>query len=96
MRLICSLAAATLLALLLPAPHASAFTMDPESGVNSDGTPRFTDPDEQIHSAFGGSSLDQDGWADRNSMSRNAAPLMDGTTQGITFPNLLFPTSPRR
>jgi hypothetical protein len=97
MRLISSLAALTLLIILLPAPRASAFSMDSTSGVNSDGTPRFMDPDEQVHSFFfGGSNLNEDGWFDRNSVSRNAAPVTDATTQGITFPNLLFPTPTHR
>jgi hypothetical protein len=82
--------------LTAPAPHAFAFTIDPASGANSDGTPRFVDPDEQGHSFFGGSSVNEDGWADRNSVARNAAPQTDGSNQGITFPNLLFPTSPHR
>jgi hypothetical protein len=54
---------------------------------------RFVDPDEQIHSSFfGGSAVNEDGWADRHS----AAPATVGTAQGITFPNWFFPTSPPR
>ena len=64
MRLYC-LAALTLLIILQPAPRAFAFSTDPTSGVNSDGTPRFMDPDEQVHSFFfGGSNLSEDGWFD--------------------------------
>ena len=44
MRLSSAVFAATLLALLLPAAHASAFTIDSASGANSDGTPRFGEP----------------------------------------------------
>jgi hypothetical protein len=47
MRLYC-LAALTLLIILEPAPQAFAFSTDPTSGVKSDGTPRFMDPDEQV------------------------------------------------
>jgi hypothetical protein len=55
------------------------------------------DPDEQIHSSFfGGSAVNEDGWADRNSAYRNFSPGADGSNQGITFPNLFFPTLPRR
>jgi hypothetical protein len=96
MRLYC-LAALTLLIILQPAPRAFAFSTDPTSGVNSDGTPRFMDPDEQVHSFFfGGSNLSEDGWFDRNSVSRNAVPSTDPTNQGITFPNLFFPTPTHR
>jgi hypothetical protein len=96
MRLYC-LAALTLLIILEPAPQAFAFSTDPTSGVNSDGTPRFMDPDEQVHSFFfGGSNLSEDGWFDRNSGSRNAAPATDPTNQGITFPNPFFPAPTHR
>jgi hypothetical protein len=82
-----------LLAILLPVVQASAFTIDPTSGTNPDGSSRFVDPDEQIHSSFfGGSAVNEDGWADRHS----AAPATVGTAQGITFPNWFFPTSPPR
>jgi hypothetical protein len=97
MRFICALVAVTLLTTLIAMPRVSAFTMDPASGANSDGSPRFVDPEEQVRSFFfGGSGLNEDGWADRNSVARNAAPQTDGSNQGITFPNLLFPTSPHR
>ena len=97
MRLIYPLAAWTLLVALLPAPHASAFTMDSTSSVNSDGTARLMDPDEQVHSFFfGGSALNEDGWFDRSAVSRNAAPVPEGSNQGITFPNLLFPAPTHR
>jgi hypothetical protein len=93
MRFLYSFAVAMLLAILLPVLQASAFTIDSESGTNSDGSSRFVDPDEQIHSSFfGGSAVNEDGWADRHS----AAPATVGTAQGITFPNWFFPTSPPR
>jgi hypothetical protein len=93
MRILYSFAIAMLLTILLPVLHASAFTIDPTSGTNADGSPRFVDPDEQVHSSFfGGSAVNEDGWADRHS----AAPATVGTAQGITFPNWFFPTSPPR
>jgi hypothetical protein len=86
------IAVAMLLAIPLPVLQASAFTIDPTSGTNTDGSSRFVDPDEQIHSSFfGGSAVNEDGWADRHS----AAPATVGTAQGITFPNWFFSTSPR-
>ena len=39
MRLLYSLVAATLMTVLLPVLHASAFTSDPASGTNPDGSP---------------------------------------------------------
>jgi hypothetical protein len=97
MRLLYSLAVAMLLTVLLPVLHASAFTIDSASGTNPDGSSRFVDPDEQIHSSFfSGSAVNEDGWADRNSVSRNVAPATDAPNQWITFPSLFFPTSPRR
>ena len=97
MRILYSLAAAMLVTVLLPVLHASAFTIDSTSGTTPDGAPRFVDPDKQVQSFFsGGSALNEDGWSDRNALSRNVSPAPDATTQGITFPNWFFPTSPRR
>jgi hypothetical protein len=97
MRLLYSLAAAMLVTVLLPVLHASAFTIDSTSGTTPDGSPRFVDPDEQVHSfSSGGATLNEDGWSDRNAVSRNASPAPDGNNQGITFPNWFLPTSPRR
>src|ERR1700738_2939325 len=92
MRFLYSFAVAMLLAILLPVLQSSAFTIDPASGTNPDGSSRFMDPDEQIHSSFfGGPAVNKDGWADRNSAYRNFSPGADGSNQGITFPNLFFP-----
>jgi len=97
MRFLYSFAVAMLLAILLPVLQSSAFTIDPASGTNPDGSSRFVDPDEQIHSSFfGGSAVNEDGWADRNSAYRNFSPGADGSNQGATFPNLFLPTLPRR
>jgi len=97
MRLLYSLAAAILVTVLLPVLHASAFSTDPTIVTNPDVSPRFVDPDDQIRSFFfGGSGVNEDGWADRNSAPRTAFPSPDGTNQGITFPTWFFPTSPGR
>ncbi len=94
MRLLYSLAVAMLVTVLLPVLHASAFTTDPTSGMNADGSPRFVDPDDQIRSLFSG-GLNEDGWSDRNSDRRNALPSPNRTDQGVTFPNWFFPTQRR-
>jgi len=97
MRLLYSLVAAMLVTVLLPVLHASAFTSDPASGTNPDGSPRFVDPDDQIHSLFSGrSGLNEGGWADRSSTPRNALPSPGGTNQGFSFPSWFFSTSPGR
>ena len=95
MRLLYALAAVMLLTVLLPVLNASAFTIDSASGTNLDGSSRFVDADEQIDSSFfGGSAVNEDGWADRNSVSRNAVAGTDGPTQDVTFPNWRRPGSP--
>jgi hypothetical protein len=75
MRFLYYFAVAMLLAILLPVLHASAFTIDSASGTNADGSSRFVDPDEQIHSSFfGGSAVNEDGWADRNFLTCFSQP----------------------
>ena len=97
MRLLYSLVAATLMTVSLPVLHASAFTSDPASGTNPDGSARFVDPDDQFHSMFsGGAGLNEDGWADRSSTQRNAFPSAAGPNQGFSFPSWFVPTSPGR
>ena len=95
-RLFYSFATAALLTGLLPVLHAFAFTTGSTSAT-PDSSSGFVDPEEQVHSFFFGSSgVNEDGWADRNSVSRNLSPTPDATNQGATFPNLLSPTAPRR
>ena len=95
-RLFYSFATAALLTGLLPVLHAWAFTTGSTSAT-PDSSSGFVDPEEQVHSFFLGSSgVNEDGWADRNSVSRNLSPAPDGTDHGITFPNLFFPTLPGR
>jgi hypothetical protein len=48
-----------------------------------------------LHSSFGGSNLNEDGWADRNAVSPRLAPLSDAPNQGVTFPHLFVPTPNR-
>jgi hypothetical protein len=95
-RLFYSFATAVLLTGLLPVVHASAFTTGSASAA-PDSSSGFVDPEEQVHSFFFGSSgVNEDGWVDRNPVSRNLSPTPDATNQGGTFPNLLSPTTPRR
>ena len=96
MRLVYSFATAVLLTVLLPVLHASAFTTG-SAMATPDSSSGFVDPDEQVHSFFfGNSGVSEDGWADRNSVSRNLSAAPDATNQVGTFPNLLFPSVPRR
>jgi hypothetical protein len=48
-------------AVVLAAPGARAFTVDTKSMNNSDGSPKFTDPDEQIERFGRGSMTTQQG-----------------------------------
>jgi hypothetical protein len=95
-RLFYSFTTAVLLTGLLPVLHASAFTTGSASAT-PDSSSGFVDPEEQVHSFFFGSSgVNEDGWADRNSVSRNLSPTRDAPNLEGTFPNLLSPTAPRR
>jgi hypothetical protein len=65
-----------LAAVLLSSHHASAFSSDPTSGTNADGSPRYVDPDDQIRSLVGGtgseggeSHLGYDRSSDRRKLS---------------------------
>jgi hypothetical protein len=86
------------LAAVLLFPHgASAFSSDPTSGTNADGSPRFVDPDDQVRSRFGGtageigeSRLGNDG--DHRKMP--APEVITG--QGVLAPNSFFSTAPSR
>ena len=87
MRLVYSFATAVLLTVLLPVLHASAFTTG-SAMATPDSSSGFVDPDEQVHSFFfGNSGVSEDGWADRNSVSRNLSAAPDATNQVGTFPN---------
>ncbi len=53
MRLLPIVVAAVLATVLVSADRTSAFTIDPGSGTNSDGSPRYVDPDDQIQFMLG-------------------------------------------
>jgi hypothetical protein len=79
--------------------HASAFSSDPTSGTNADGSARYVDPDDQIRSRFGGiggeggeSRLGYDRGSDRRKLS--APEIVTG--QGVLAPNSFFSTAPSR
>ena len=77
MRLVYFFATAVLLTMLLPVLHASAFTTG-SAMATPDSSSGFVDPDEQVHSFFfGNSGVSEDGWADRNSVSRNVSAAPD-------------------
>jgi hypothetical protein len=84
--------------MLASVPYASAFTIDPSSGTNPDGSSRYVDPDDQIHSMlFGGSGgesqhLGLDATSDRTAAAAKALI----TNQGVLAPDLFFSTTPRR
>jgi hypothetical protein len=77
--------------------QASAFSIDPASGTNSDGSSRYVDPDAQIHSLLGGKGgEDQNLGYDRNSDHRklSAPAIING--QGVLAPNSFFSAAPSR
>jgi hypothetical protein len=77
--------------------HASAFSIDPSSSMNPDGSPRYVDPDDQIHSMFGGKGGDsQDLGYDANSDHRkpSAQEIING--QGVLAPEFFFSAVPSR
>jgi hypothetical protein len=83
-------------AMLLCTQHASAFSMDSSSGTSADGSPRYVDPDDQIHSALGIKDDDShDGGYDANSVRRRqpAQEIING--QGVLIPGP-FSSAPSR
>jgi hypothetical protein len=86
-----------LAAVLLFMHHASAFSSDPASGANPDGSPRYVDPDDQVRSSLGlrgGES--QDLGDDRSSDRRTLSAPDVITSQGVLSPNWFFSTAPVR
>jgi hypothetical protein len=85
---------ASMLIALLPLPNAHAFTIDPQSNTNSDGSARYSDPDDQVHSLFFGhfGSTGDNGYV-RDNSSRNAFPMPGALDQGQRTPGL--PGAPR-
>jgi hypothetical protein len=77
--------------------HASAFSSDPTSGSNADGSARYVDPDDQVRSRFGamgGEGGEGPAGYDRGSdRSKLSAPEIV-TGQGVLAPNSFFSTAP--
>lgn len=83
-------------ALLLCTNCASAFSMDSSSGTAPDGSSRYVDPDEQIHSMLGGKDDDShDLGYDANSHHKRqpAQEIING--QGVLIPGSFSSTPPR-
>ena len=85
-------------ALLLCTNHASAFSAGTSSGTAADGSSGYVDPDDQIHSMFGGKG-DDDGHDlgyDANSHRRKqpAQEIING--QGVLIPGSFSSTAPSR
>ena len=78
---------------LLISHHVSAFSSDPTSGTNADGSSRYVDPDDQIRSRFGGAGGDGGenhlGY-DRDSEHRKIVAPEVITGQGVLAPNWYF------
>jgi hypothetical protein len=88
---------AALAVVLISTHHVFAFSSDPASGTNGDGSARYVDPDDQVRSALGvkgGESQDLD--PDSSAVHRKlpARDLIAG--QGVLAPNWFFSTAPRR
>jgi hypothetical protein len=91
------LVAFALAAMLLSSHHASAFSSDPASGTNADGSPRFVDPDDQIRSHFGstGGEIGESRLGyDRDRRKMQALEVITG--QGVLAPNSFFSPAPSR
>jgi hypothetical protein len=86
----------TLAALLLFSHRASAFSSDPASGTNVDGSARYVDPDDQIRSRFGTGGEDGESRLgyDRGSDHRRQPASEVITGQGVLAPNSFFSTAP--
>jgi hypothetical protein len=77
--------------------HASAFSSDPTSGTNADGSARYVDPDDQIRSRFGGAGgEDSESGYDRGSDHRKLSAPEVINDQGVLAPNSIFSTAPSR
>jgi hypothetical protein len=88
--------AVALAAMLLFSHHAFAFSSDPTSGTNVDGSARYVDPDDQIRDRFGGESGEsQLGYVHGSDHRRQPASEVI-TGQGVLAPNLFFSTAPSR
>jgi hypothetical protein len=86
---------ALLVSVIFSGHHALAFTIDERSGTNSDGSPRYVDPDDQVPPYFIQGQTRSNNY-DRNFGPQYTAPASEGSSQGLKFPDWLFPTAPRR
>jgi hypothetical protein len=85
---------AALTAVLLFPHHASAFSSDPSSGTNADGSSRYVDPDDQISSRLGAKG-DEGGDSAYDSSGRRKQPAQEVITgQGVLAPNSYFSATP--
>ena len=83
--------------MLLCTHHASAFSIDSSSGTAPDGSSRYVDPDDQIHSMFGGKDDDSHGSGyDANSRHRRHPAQEIINNQGVLIPGFFSPTAPSR
>jgi hypothetical protein len=95
MRLLPAVVAA-LTAVLLSSHHASAFSSDPSSGTNADGSSRYVDPDDQISSRLGAKD-DEGGSGYDASSDRRRQPAQEIISgQGVLAPAPYFSTPPAR
>jgi hypothetical protein len=96
MRLLPVAVMTVLAAALLFSNHASAFSSDPTSGTNVDGSSRYVDPDDQIHSRFGlgGDGSESQTGYDRGSDHRRLSAPEVISGQGVLVPNSIFSTAP--
>jgi hypothetical protein len=97
MRLLAVVVVALAVVLLL-SHRASAFSSDPASGINADGSARYVDPDDQIRSRFGvgGEGGESQTGYDRGSDHRKLSAPEVVTDQGVLAPNSFFSTAPSR
>jgi hypothetical protein len=74
--------------------RASAFSSDPASGMNADGTARYVDPDDQVRSRFGAMAGEGGEGQVANSDHRKISAPEIVTGQGVLAPNSFFSTAP--
>jgi hypothetical protein len=92
-----SVVAAALAAVVISTHHASAFSSDPASGTNADGSARYVDPDDQVRAALGSKGGEsQDLGYDHNSDHRKLPASAVIAGQGVLAPNWFYSTTPRR
>jgi hypothetical protein len=94
MRLLPVVVVALASVLLFP-HHASAFSSDPSSGTNADGSSRYVDPDDQISSHLGAKGDEGSDSGYDSSSGRRKQPAQEVITgQGVLAPNSYFSATP--